>query len=284
MKKLEFPKVDDIERTTDLSRNRLLRQTSYPHLSNRLREVLGSYQRYTRFQGNALKIEPMNLEDPLKSGLKSNYSHPPSSLSYIDEIRSSSPRVCPMCGSLKPHTLDHVLPKEDYSEFAIYSRNLVPACDCNIKRGRTLVERDASARVLHPYFDDCLSDRLLSCEISPFPEFPMADIKIRYLKLEHPLAKSVRFHVESIVVRAGIVTWLSGQWSSFVECPSAVVQTLPHAVIGTDEEMKLSLQDAIGRHDKNLGTPNNWESIFVHGLIHSPGVIAWSRQVHNKDY
>ncbi|MBH9742077.1 hypothetical protein CJ419_20630 [Vibrio navarrensis] len=30
--------------------------------------------------------------------------------------------------------MDHFLPQADYPEWIIYSRNLVPACDCNSKR------------------------------------------------------------------------------------------------------------------------------------------------------
>lgn len=284
MKKLGFPPVDDLTQTTELSENELLHQTSYPHLKNRLAEVLACYSSYSEYEGNALIIESLGLEDPLKSGLRSNYSFPPLTLSYIDEIRKSSPKVCPMCGSLKTSTVDHIMPKEDYAEYAIYSRNLVPACDCNTKRGRTLVNRDASTRVLHPYFDSCLKDRLLSCEISPDSTFPMADIRIKYLDPSHLQADSIKFHTEKIVLRAGLIGWLIGQWSSAVDCPGATIQTLPHSMISSTGEMRLALEDALARYDKNLGTPNNWQSIFVHGLLASPTALEWLRLKHNSEY
>jgi hypothetical protein len=284
LKKLDFPLVDDLEQTTVLSENDGLYQTSYPHLRNRLNDVLACYHSYCEHEGNALLINSLGLEDPLKSGLKSNYSSPPNSLSYIEEIRLSSPRVCPMCGSLKPSTLDHILPKEDYAEYAIYSRNLVPACDCNIKRGRTLIDRDASERVLHPYFDSCLTQRLLSCEISPDPTFPMVEIRIKYLASSHLHAGNVRFHTENIVLRAGLLNWLTSQWSSAVDYPSAVIQTLPHSLIASAWDMQLALEDALARNDRSLGTPNNWQSIFVHGLLASPDALEWLRLKHNSEY
>lgn len=274
--------VDDIAHTTALSENASLHRTSYPHLRARLHEILDRYEFYSGSGGNALTIESLGLTDPLKMGLKKNYSKPPASLSYLAEIRGSSRRVCPMCGSLKPYSLDHILPKDDYAEYAIFSRNLVPACDCNSKRGATSADRFSMVRVLHPYYDDCLFARLLSCNISPQPDFPMVDIDIAYVDPGHPLAESIKFHAHSIVLPSGIIEWLSGQWASAVDSPAAVLQTLPHSKVGSSRRMRLALEDALVRHDTRLGTPNNWESIFVHGLLASPAAMEWLRLKHNS--
>lgn len=69
---------------------------------------------------------------------------------------------CPMCGSLHSGTLDHIFPQSDYPEFAVFSRNLVPACKCNSKRQNDLLGDGQGERILHPYYDVCLGERLLS--------------------------------------------------------------------------------------------------------------------------
>lgn len=281
---MNAPTVDDAACTAALSENSNLHKTSYPHLKERLDEVLACYRSYCDFEGNALSINALGVAGSLKAGLIKNYGQPPKAVSHIKNLRSLSPNVCPMCGSLKPFTLDHVLPKEDYAEYTVFSKNLVPACDCNLKRGKTTKNPAYSARVLHPYFDSCLSQRLLSCDISPDREFPLVKIEIVYVEPCHPLAESIKFHTESVVLRSGILAWLSGQWASAVDCPAAVIQTMPHSKIVTEDQMREVLQDALDRHEQRLGTPNNWESIFIHGLLSSFAAMEWIRLKHNSLY
>lgn len=283
MKRLTLPLVDDAACTTDLSKNTRLSKTSYPHLKDQLPEILAAYDDYMASNGNALNIALPGLSDELKQGLSSNYDGPPKNLPYIKEIRGSSPDVCPMCGSLQTSTLDHLLPQESYAEFAIYSRNLVPACDCNSKRGTALMDLTTSSRVLHPYFDDCLQDRLISCEILPAPGFPLVDIKPRYVDPTHQLADSIEFHVEKIVLRSGLLVWLSSQWDSARIRPINKIHTLPRKVVGSSNAMRLCLEDALTRYDQNYASPNNWESIFIHGLLGSPDAMEWLRLRHNVD-
>jgi len=282
VKKLGFPPVNDSLSTTLVAKNRALHKTSFPSLKKALPKVLGSYQQYLDESGNALNITPIGLTENLKKGLQKNYSSPPNSLTYIKEIRSSSPRVCPMCGALKTTSLDHVLPKEDYPEFSIYSKNLVPACDCNIKRKRETINLATGARVLHPYFDGCLQKRQLSCSIIPRVNFPNADIKISYVNLTDPLIESLKFHTEKVVLPSGLIGWLDSQWASLVQYPLGIIHTLPHKAINDDNELRGYLTDALKRYDDSYETPNNWESIFVHGLLGSGGVLAWLLKIHNN--
>jgi hypothetical protein len=258
-----------------------LHQTSFPHLRNQLPTVLGCYQQYIDEEGNALNINPAGVSSELQTGLKKNYSSPPNSLQYIKQIRASSPRVCPMCGSLKTTSLDHVLPKEHYPEFSIFSKNLVPACDCNTKRKTDTRNLATGARVLHPYFDAALSHRQLSCLIRPRPDFPYVEIKIGYVNPADPLITSLKFHVQKIVQPSGLVGWLESQWGSLAEYPGGVVHTLPPTQVATIDELRGYLEDALKRHDRNYGTPNNWFSIFIHGLLESEGVLPWLLDRHN---
>lgn len=284
MKYLPFPAVDDATTTRNLSQNDRLHKSSYPHLRAKLGDILDCYQCYFDMSGNALDIAPLALGDPLKKGLGKNYSSPPKSLSYIAEIRRSSRLVCPMCGSLKPYTVDHFLPKDDYSEFSIYSRNLVPACDCNSKRGKKVADIPSGVRALHPYFDDCLSERLLTCSILPAPSFPRVVIRITQVNPAHLLAGCINFHAETVVRPSGLEGWLLMQWATAVDCPYAVIQTLPRSNVAGFGEMKLILEDALGRNDRSLGTPNNWQSIFIHGLLMSPDSAEWLRNKHNSEF
>uniref|UniRef100_UPI000AA87FE0 hypothetical protein n=1 Tax=Vibrio sonorensis TaxID=1004316 RepID=UPI000AA87FE0 len=59
MKKLSIPTYDDIERTTQASKN--TRMSSFPQLRNRLEDVTSAYDNYLRQSGSALKIGPINI-------------------------------------------------------------------------------------------------------------------------------------------------------------------------------------------------------------------------------
>lgn len=282
MKKLPIPTVNDVHSTTETAENKRLKKTSYPLLALSLPAILNEYDTYQNNNGNALNITPLGINRSLKIGLHKNYASPPNSLLHIAKIRASSPRVCPMCGSPKTTSLDHLLPKEDYPEFSIFSKNLVPACDCNSKRGKATKNQLTGARVLHPYFDCCMLERQLSCSISPRLRFPQVDIAIAYANPTDPLITSIKFHYDKVVKPSGLIGWLESQWSSLVDYPGGVIHTLPQERITTADELRGYLEDALQRYDRSHGTPNNWYSIFVHGLLESDGVLPWLLEAHNN--
>jgi hypothetical protein len=137
-------------------------------------------------------------------------------------------------------------------------------------------------RLLHPYFDSCFRNRQLSCSISCLDaEFRIVELEIEYVDLTEPLIDSIKFHVEKIVRPAGIIGWLTRQWTKLRFMPLKVVQTLPRRVLVDLVELQGCIRDALDRHDESLGTPNNWHSIFHHGLLESEGVLDWLFARHN---
>ncbi|WP_236223069.1 hypothetical protein [Pseudomonas asiatica] len=61
---------------------------------------------------------------------------------------------CPLCGIGEPITLDHYLPKEEFPEFSIFSKNLIPVCSpCNSSyKGVKWIE-NGKRLFIHTYFD-----------------------------------------------------------------------------------------------------------------------------------
>jgi len=282
MKLLPCPTIDDEQTTSDTANNTSLHKTSYPHLCNQLQNILRQYENYIQHRGNAWLITSIPISPELKTGLSKNYSFPPKELKCISEIRKSSPDVCPMCGSLKSYSLDHVFPKEDYPELAIFSKNLVPACDCNIKR-KTTLKGDAATRerVLHPYFDTCFQARQISCCFTSQDDFRIVDVSIEVIDPEHPEYNSIQFHIKKIVIPSGIINWLVGEWVKLRRKPANIIQTIPLRLLKDQNALKECLLEALTRYDEGYGTPNNWHSIFVHGILNSPDVLDWLFNRHN---
>ncbi len=73
---------------------------------------------------------------------------------------------CPYCLVSQAATLDHVLPKAVFPEFAILSKNLVPCCDeCQRGKGSHWRTPTGGRRHPHPYYDPADPVPLLACTL-----------------------------------------------------------------------------------------------------------------------
>jgi hypothetical protein len=282
VKRLNPPKIRDEQILDILAANTSLKKTSYPHLKRQLQNVKDGYQDYLQNRGNAWQLTNPNLNEDLKTALVTHYKSPPQGVNYLEGIRNSSPEVCPMCGGFHPTTLDHILPKEDYPTWAIFSKNLVPACGCNMKRGTALKgQRQTQARILHPYFDDVLSARQLTTTITNKADFGWLKATISYVNDQHEQIESIKFHTINVVIKAGIENWFRGRLGMLKERPYTIIRTLPKREQIQLVDLQTILENCLDDHDFEFGTPNNWHSILLHGLLHAPHIHNWLVQTHN---
>lgn len=234
--------------------------------------MLKAYGEYIKNKGflnvNACGV----LSDNTASALRYYYKNPLKCISIIDAIRSDNANsLCPMCGSMHSGTLDHVLPKEIYPEFAIFTKNLVPACKCNVFKSTTIANA-AGHRMLHPYFDTVLTQRLIRAEFTELGRIPMVGVKI-IISPSSPDYNNVKYHLESVVIKNGIKGYLSQLWESFYLQPEVVVRGLNNSLITCEDVSRLLTKELMLLDKKHKGK-NNWNSVFVAGLIH-PDVIKW---------
>ncbi len=83
-----------------------------------------------------------------------------------DRLRSSAEfNLCPLCGHRQVKTLDHYLPKSNYSKHVVMPFNLIPACsDCN-KDKLDVVALNKESQTLHPYYDNVTEYQWLFAEV-----------------------------------------------------------------------------------------------------------------------
>lgn len=83
-----------------------------------------------------------------------------------DRILAMAPNAtCPLCGQRDVGTLDHHLPKMEYSALAVVPINLIPACPkCNHLKGEYFPTIEEE-QLLHPYFDDVTGERWLEAQV-----------------------------------------------------------------------------------------------------------------------
>jgi hypothetical protein len=239
---------------------------SYPNLLSAVALIQRGYDQYQLVGGNAFSVARVTISSVVATHLKAHYKNPPLDLGHITIMRQETEhRVCPMCGSMHGGTLDHLLPKNGYPEFSLFSMNLVPACKCNIKRKEILTGPNSNERILHPYFDDCLSERLIAARFQNLSAIPSVGLQL-LVASTHPEYSAISFHVRSIVERTAIKKYLADRWSKLCRKPSLVVRALeqnPQNIA----ELKKILNAELNLLDDLHDGKNNWNSVFVAGLL-----------------
>lgn len=66
--------------------------------------------------------------------------------------------LCPYCVISSSGTTEHILPKEQYPEYAVNVLNLIPSCsDCNLAKGNDVLDDDGNKLIIN-YYTDVLPD------------------------------------------------------------------------------------------------------------------------------
>ncbi|WP_406730361.1 HNH endonuclease signature motif containing protein [Vibrio vulnificus] len=86
-------------------------------------------------------------------------------ISFRDTLFEHIP-LCPYCGLGETVHLDHYLPKSAFSEYALYTDNLIPCCyKCNSTYKKTNYEEGGFRVYFHPYIDSVNDFDVLSATV-----------------------------------------------------------------------------------------------------------------------
>ena len=272
MNRLDPPAYTNDAAALDLlaTNNRL---KCYPDLAAQVPSIKQAYGQYLQAHGNAHSIDNVALPENIQEQLESLYSSPSKELPHINRIREESDaNCCPMCGSFHSGTLDHLLPKSPYSVFAIFGPNLVPACKCNSKRSNLLKGATPYERILHPYFDDVLSQRLILAHIEDLGPTPRISLR-HIVDAGDPMAATVAFHIANVVERTSILRYMRKSWSDVLRRPSLAAAEL-RSTPQSHEALVDIISAELDRQDDTHGSRNNWRSVFLAGLLETP-VVDW---------
>jgi hypothetical protein len=271
MRKLPKPNYDDTFILKELSENN--RIGSYPQLRNHVVDMNNAYQSYDTAKGNALNIQQLTLPPEIQNHLKRHYKSPNKQLSHIRKMRlDSGASDCPMCGSMHCSTLDHVLPCAHHPSYAIYSRNLVPACNCNSKRSDDYIGTQFNQRILHPYYDECLKKRLFTASFDNLDTIAKAEIKVQ-ICIDDADFHAVQYHVSTVVERTYILKYLEDRFIKMCRKPSLVIRKLLNNPVNL-ANLEEILRDELATLDEQHGGKNNWNSVFITGLLEA-STLQW---------
>lgn len=272
MNKIECSIYDDAAALDSLLENRRAKYAE--DLVGYGEQIKAAYLQYESGGGNAYRISGVALSSEAGKALEYYYANPTKELAYIDKIRAEHRHLpCAMCGSFHSETLDHIMPKSLDKAFSIYSKNLVPACKCNTDRGDVLFGVLPGERVLHPYFDGCLRERLISTRFTDLDTIPITHVELS-ISLEHPHYRAISFHFRSIVLKTGIRDHAARRFNQLCRKPGLVIPPFARENPESEIALEQAILDERNRMDDLHEGKNNWESVFLSGLLAAP-VIAW---------
>lgn len=263
MKRINKPTDSGSRELNTATQDKRLKKT-FPHLLRFGLRAERLARHYDLAKGDPNVVRSARITADEKKAVLYLYASPPSGMNYIKGLRASlAGETCPMCGGSNPTELDHYLTQKKYPEYACLSFNLVPACSCNRKRMETLYNPDTHARVLHPYYDDCMADPLFDLTFNPDDAPPV--FHIRYLiNCRDPNFKNVEYHVNNIVLRTNFLSYIEKRWSKLKIQPNNI---LPHHrdYRSTSAQFHQYLLDLSCEKSADEGS-NAWEAIFLRSI------------------
>jgi 5-methylcytosine-specific restriction endonuclease McrA len=275
MNKIECSIYDDAAALDSLVENRRAKYAE--DLVNYAEQIKAAYLQYDSVGGNAYRISGVALSSKAGEALEYYYANPTKELAHIDKIRADHRHLpCAMCGSFHSETLDHIMPKSLDKAFSLYSKNLVPACKCNTDRGDVLFGVLPGERVLHPYFDDCLRDRLITARFTDLDTIPITHVELS-VSPAHSQYRAISFHFRSIVLKTGIGDYAARRFNQLCRRPGLIIPSLKSEDPESEVALGQAISDERDRMDELHEAKNNWDSVFLSGLLTAP-VISWLYQ------
>ncbi|WP_410721190.1 HNH endonuclease [Burkholderia sp. SIMBA_048] len=193
---------------------------------------------------------------------------------------------CPYCGIKGSMTVDHYLPRsrKEFPHFSIFSANLVPACgDCQghkltyyapttgrVVRNRRqvgateLLERSyrfrtSERRILHPYFDRFLAERVLIAHIEMGARGAPSLVSIApRLSLSRSTRRAIEFHLNRLHV-------LERAKGEVEHLHSAILKGLKG--VRTLAELLENLEIQLAAAQSRGGSLNFFDALYLRALI-----------------
>jgi 5-methylcytosine-specific restriction endonuclease McrA len=186
-------------------------------------------------------------------------------LEWIKELRTNHHHVsCPMCGSTNVTSLDHILPKEDYPELAVFSYNLVPSCQpCNNRRGKKGAA-PSDLGFIHPYFDSEILD-VLELRVQFTQPFSAVGFELLVNGVQGVDFDRVTWHVNNSINFAVFRRSMRSFWTKRWEKVYANGNTL--------RNRKSIIEDE--RIESKVNSRNSWEAAFLRGLASDIPALEW---------
>lgn len=212
-----------------------------------------------------IELEALNLSDELKKALLSLYRYDATVFRNLkNSLTTVNGRIvvmCPMCTIDTIGSFDHILPKEEYAEFADHPKNLIPCCTtCNSKKNMYWKENDTFL-FLNLYLDDIPKQQYLFLSVIQTESWPILRFSI---KNENGIDENFFKRISSHYTRLDLCRRFeeaSGQYLSEIQDS---IHTLKEMGIA-DDDIKKNIIGRCSKLELREG-PNYWKVVLLKNI------------------
>lgn len=260
--KLPIPSIDDINLlNTIISERNEPNKTYFYNNKNKLHSLLIDY---IKENGNPEKINISNIFSNDKEKFHNLYLNPKNTVKdkIIDVLKDHDLNYCPFCGNLgNPFTLDHYLPKENFPEYSIFSKNLVPMCgECQLHKSTKTIDKNNKRIFIHPYYDNFAEKELLILKINfPYDQGTTFNLHVSN-DLETAEKDICSRHFEELKIEKRYLRFFKGE---YIRLKKLILKKN-----NNNFSLKLIdsfLLDILDRAE--LNSINQWEAIFYRSVL-----------------
>ncbi|WP_368877959.1 HNH endonuclease [Proteus mirabilis] len=255
-------------------------------ISNLFNSLNTYYQNYdTSFDNNTLNLIQQSLifSDLEKKDLLKlyNYSSKPFANFKNQLLKLPNGRdmdTCQYCTLNSVNTLDHIIPKENYPEYAVHPKNLFPACSqCNSKKSNKWLDNNNNFEFINLYSHDLPNLQYLFANINLIGNTFNVNFELRN---ENNINEDIFMLIERHYINLDLL-------NRFKSKSNEKIAQFENIIISNIESFDIllssSLNSALVAVNKSrlIFGANHWEQILYLGLINGS---AFRTYCNNKGY
>jgi len=230
----------------------------------------GRFDCFQAAEGNPFELDSSILSEDISKALLRLYRSPPKTLKHLIELKGRNGLgSCAVCGSLHNTQIDHYLPKDVFPEYAVLSKNLIPACNCNQAKWKNYKGTSTDERFINPHYDQFSHRRLLYVRFSNARReygtwiAPSAKVELHIAKgtREHRIAE---FHLRELLDRTKLSEWQAEQFRMLCQGGRRYLPGARSSM--TSGQIKKEILTELRKADYQHGGSNNWRSIFFFSI------------------
>ncbi len=275
-RKLPFPNIDDIALlNTYIEERNQPNRTYFEGYCDSWRE---RYEEYIMNIGNPSNITFSEVRTVDKTKFINLYESPTGTIKrdIIDKIEDHDLSYCPFCGGLGvPDTLDHFLPKDEYPEYSVFSKNLIPCCDsCNRKKSTKTVDENGEKMFFHPYYDDINNYEIYKLKILPPYDAPNFTLKVG-TRLPRDIKQIAKIQIKKLKIKKRFRKYFRGE---YINLKKDAIDNKERGDRPLRELLNLFLEKA-QRKGKNY-----WDTVFYNAILYNEDLLEYLIALEEEDY
>lgn len=242
-----------------------------------VKDAYGQYQ--TLFKKKALEqLSTQNFSKEEREQLEGLYSYRSKKLAELrgEIIESNQLNFCPCCTIVsEARTLDHIVPKSEFHEFAVHPLNLIPCCStCNGKKGATWKSNGRLA-FLNLYQDKIPDKRFLFVSLSISKGKPHTHFHISNdSNIEPMLYERIKAHYDRLE--------LCERFDESSAFHFGTINTIFSAFATSSAEELMSILKTMAENELKKEGNNYWVGILYEACAHRKDIVEILRLPQKK--